>query len=83
VGLTTIALTLTIAGLAVDSNLVGGDSPRGRNAPQPFLAMLIGATAGFRCSLIPLLHRFSFAGLMIAICALARLHLKRKELMNG
>jgi len=44
--LTTTVLTLTITGLAADSRLAGGDSPRWQRRSVAIVAMLAGATAG-------------------------------------
>ena len=81
--LTTTVLTLTIAGFAADSSLAGGNNPRWARRAMAVLAMLTGATAGALMlpysAAIPLF----VCGLITAICALARLHLCRKELING
>ena len=43
--LTTTVLTLTIAGLAADSSLAGGDNPRWQRRGVAILAILAGAAA--------------------------------------
>jgi uncharacterized membrane protein YoaK (UPF0700 family) len=77
--LTTTVLTLTIAGLAADSNLAGGDNPRWQRRGAAILAILAGAAAGasmVRYSVaVPLL----VCGLMSGICALTQRHLESKR----
>ncbi len=77
--LTTTVLTLTIAGLAADSSLAGGDNPRWQRRGAAILAILAGAAAGaalVRYSVaIPLL----VCGLMSGICALTQRHLESKR----
>jgi len=77
--LTTTVLTLTFAGLAADSSLVGGDNPRWQRRGAAILAMLAGATAGasmLRYSVaVPLL----VCGLMSGICALAQMYFESKR----
>src|ERR1700692_4969053 len=76
--LTTTVLTLTIAGLAADSSLAGGDNPRWQRRGAAILAILAGAAAGasmVRYSVaVPLL----VCGLMSGICALTQRHLDRR-----
>jgi uncharacterized membrane protein YoaK (UPF0700 family) len=77
--LTTTVLTLTIAGLAADSSLAGGDNPRWQRRCAAILAILAGAAAGaamVRYSVaVPLL----VCGLMSGICALTQRHLESKR----
>jgi uncharacterized membrane protein YoaK (UPF0700 family) len=77
--LTTTVLTMTIAGLAADSSLAGGDNPRWQRRGAAILAILAGAAAGavmVRYSVaIPLL----VCGLMSGICALTQRHLQSKR----
>ena len=77
--LTTTVLTLTIAGLAADSSLTGGDNPRWQRRGAAILAILAGAAAGasmLRYSVaVPLL----VCGLMSGICALTQRHLESKR----
>lgn len=77
--LTTTVLTLTIAGLAADSSLAGGDNPRWQRRGAAILAILAGAAAGaamLRYSVaVPLL----VCGLMSGICALTQRHLESKR----
>ena len=77
--LTTTVLTMTIAGLAADSSLAGGDNPRWHRRGAAVLAIIVGATAGaalLRYSVaVPLL----VCGLMIGICALIQRHLNRRR----
>jgi uncharacterized membrane protein YoaK (UPF0700 family) len=77
--LTTTVLTLTIAGLAADSGLAGGDNPRWQRRGAAILAILAGAAAGaalVRYSVaIPLL----VCGLISGICALTQRHLESKR----
>jgi uncharacterized membrane protein YoaK (UPF0700 family) len=81
--LTTTVLTLTIAGFAADSSLAGGDNPRWGRRVTAVLAMLIGAIAGTSMLAYSVAVPLFVCGVMTAICALARLHLSRKELING
>ena len=77
--LTTTVLTLTIAGLAADSSLAGGDNPRWQRRGVAILAMIAGAAAGaalLRYSVtVPLL----VCGLMSGVCALIQMHLESKR----
>jgi len=81
--LTTTVLTLTIAGFAADSSLAGGDNPRWGRRAASVLAMLTGAIAGTSLLAYSVAVPLFVCGVMTAICALARLHLSRKELSNG
>ena len=77
--LTTTVLTLTIAGLAADSSLTGGDNPRWQRRGAAILAILAGAAAGaamVRYSVaVPLL----VCGLISGICALTQRYLESKR----
>ena len=77
--LTTTVLTLTIAGLAADSSLAGGDNPRWQRRGAAILAILAGAAVGaamVRYSVaIPLL----VCGLISGICALTQIYLESKR----
>jgi hypothetical protein len=77
--LTTTVLTMTIAGLAADSSLAGGDNPRWQRRSATVLAILAGATAGasmLRYSVaVPLL----VGGLISGICAFVQMHLESRR----
>ena len=77
--LTTTVLTLTIAGLAADSSLAGGDNPRWQRRGAAILAIIAGAAAGsalLRYSVaVPLL----VCGLISGVCALIQRHLESKR----
>jgi len=77
--LTTTVLTLTIAGLAADSSLAGGDNPRWQRRGAAILAILAGAAAGAGMvrysAAVPLL----ICGLMSGICALIQMNLESKR----
>jgi len=81
--LTTTVLTLTIAGFAADSSLAGGDNPRWARRAASVVAMLTGAIAGTSMLAYSIAVPLFVCGVMTGICALARLHLSRKELSNG
>jgi uncharacterized membrane protein YoaK (UPF0700 family) len=81
--LTTTVLTLTIAGFAADSSLAGGNNPRWGRRAASVLAMLTGAIAGTSMLAYSVAVPLFVCGVMTALCALARLHLSRKELSNG
>ena len=80
--LTTTVLTLTIAGFAADSSLAGGNNPRWGRRAAAILAMLTGAIAGTSMLTYSVAVPLLVCGVITAICALARLHLSRKELSN-
>jgi len=79
--LTTTVLTMTIAGLAADSSLAGGDNPRWHRRGAAVLAIIVGAAAGsalLRYSVgVPLL----VCGLTSGICALIQRHLNRRRVL--
>ncbi|MFF3879150.1 DUF1275 family protein [Streptomyces sp. NPDC001978] len=66
---TTTVLTLTLTGLASDSPLAGGSSPRVGRRLATVLAMLIGAVVGARLVLHLGLGRPLLAGTMCAAVA--------------
>ena len=73
--LTTTVLTLTIAGLAADSSLVGGDNPRWQRRGAAILAILAGASMLRYSVAVPLL----VCGLISGICALTQMDLESKR----
>jgi uncharacterized membrane protein YoaK (UPF0700 family) len=77
--LTTTVLTLTITGLAADSRLAGGDSPRWQRRSVAIVAMLAGATAGTlmvtRSTWLPL----AVCSVITAGCAIAHMHINSKR----
>jgi uncharacterized membrane protein YoaK (UPF0700 family) len=81
--LTTTVLTLTIVGFAADSSLAGGNNPRWGRRAAAVLAMLTGAIAGASMLTYSAAAPLFVCGVVTAICALAQLHLSRKELSNG
>jgi uncharacterized membrane protein YoaK (UPF0700 family) len=81
--LTTTVLTLTIVGFAADSSLAGGNNPRWGRRAAAVVAMLTGAIAGTSMLTYSVAVPLFVCGVITAICALARLHLSRKELSNG
>ena len=81
--LTTTVLTLTIAGFAADSSLAGGNNPRWGRRAASVLAMVTGAIAGTSMLAYSVTVPLFVCCVMTALCALARLHLSRKELSNG
>jgi uncharacterized membrane protein YoaK (UPF0700 family) len=73
--MTTTVLTLTLTGLAADSNLAGGSNPRAGRRGAAVLAMLVGAFVGAELFLhcgaaLPLAISAGLAGLT-AITVLA------------
>ncbi|HXJ41049.1 MAG TPA: YoaK family protein [Bryobacteraceae bacterium] len=81
--LTTTVLTLTIVGFAADSSLSGGNNPRWGRRAAAVLAMLTGAIAGASMLTYSVAVPLFVCGVVTAICALAQLHLSRRELSNG
>ena len=77
--LTTTVLTLTIAGLAADSSLAGGDNPRWQRRGAAILAILAGATAGASMLRYSVAVPLSVCGLISGICALTQMYLERKR----
>jgi uncharacterized membrane protein YoaK (UPF0700 family) len=73
--LTTTVLTLTIAGLAADSRLAGGEDPRWEKRAAAVVAMLAGAAAGASMLNYSVAAPLFVCGLMTGICALARIYL--------
>ena len=78
--LTTTVLTLTIAGLAADSSLAGGDNPRWQRRGAAVFSLLAGATAGASMLRYSIVVPLSVCGLMSGICALVQKHLESKKL---
>ena len=71
--LTTTVLTLTVAGLAFDSFVAGGDNIRWQRKVGSIVMMFIGAATGamlLRHSLAPVLGR---AALLAAFCAIVQI----------
>ena len=77
--LTTTVLTLTIAGLAADSSLAGGDNPRWQRRGAAILAILAGAAAGASMLHYSVAVPLSVCGLICGICALTQRHLESKR----
>jgi uncharacterized membrane protein YoaK (UPF0700 family) len=77
--LTTTVLTLTIAGLAADSSLAGGDSPRWQRRGSAILAILAGATAGASMLRYSVAAPLLVCGLMSGICAFIQIQLESKR----
>ena len=73
--LTTTVLTLTIAGLAADSSLAGGDNPRWQRRGAAILAILCGAAAGASMVHYSVAVPLVVCGLISGICALIQGHL--------
>jgi uncharacterized membrane protein YoaK (UPF0700 family) len=69
--LTTTVLTLTITGLAADSRLAGGDSPRWQRRSVAIAAMLAGALMVIRSISLPL----AVCSVITAGCAIAHMHI--------
>ena len=78
--LTTTVLTLTIAGLAADSSLAGGDNPRWQRRGAAILAILAGAGAGAALLRYSVAVPLSVCGLISGICALLQCILNRRGL---
>jgi len=77
--LTTTVLTLTIAGLAADSSLAGGDNPRWQRRGSAILAILAGATAGASMLRYSVAAPLLVCGLMSGICAFIQIQLESKR----
>jgi uncharacterized membrane protein YoaK (UPF0700 family) len=77
--LTTTVLTLTIAGLAADSSLAGGDNPRWQRRGAAILAILAGATAGASTLRYSVAVPLSVCGLIIGLCALTQMYIESKR----
>ena len=73
--LTTTVLTMTIAGLAADSSLAGGDNTRWQRRSATALAILAGASMLRYSVALPLLA----CGLISGICALVQMHFGSKR----
>ena len=68
--LTTTVLTLTVAGIAADSSLAGGDNPRWARRAASVVAMLTGAIAGTSMLAYSMAVPLFVCGVMTGICAL-------------
>jgi len=77
--LTTTVLTLTIAGLAADSGLAGGDNPRWQRRSAAILAILVGAAAGAIMVSYSVPVPLLVCGLISGTCALIQKHLEMKR----
>jgi uncharacterized membrane protein YoaK (UPF0700 family) len=78
VDLTTMVLTLTITGLAADSRLAGGDSPRWQRRSAAIVAMLAGATAGARMVVRSVSFPLAVCSVITAGCTIAHMHINSK-----
>ena len=80
--LTTTVLTLTITGLAADSRLAGGDSPRWQRRSVAIVAMLAGATARTLMVIRSISLPLAVCSVITAGCAIAHMHIhaKRRQL---
>jgi uncharacterized membrane protein YoaK (UPF0700 family) len=72
--LTTTVLTLTITGLAADSRLAGGDSPRWQRRSVAIVAMLAGATTGALMVTHSISLPLAVCSVVTAGCAIAHIH---------
>jgi uncharacterized membrane protein YoaK (UPF0700 family) len=70
--MTTTVLTLTITGLAADSNLAGGDNPRWQRRVAAIVAMIVGASSGACMVLHSISLPLAISCAMVASCVLAR-----------
>jgi uncharacterized membrane protein YoaK (UPF0700 family) len=77
--LTTTVLTLTITGLAADSRLAGGDSPRWQRRSVAIVAMLAGATAGTLMVIRSISLPLAVCSVITAGCAIAHMHINSKR----
>jgi uncharacterized membrane protein YoaK (UPF0700 family) len=77
--LTTTVLTLTIAGLAADSSLAGGDNSRWQRRGAAVLAIIVGAAAGAAMLRYSVAAPLLACGLMGGICALIQRRLESKR----
>src|SRR5262249_22196186 len=77
--LTTTVLTLTIAGLAADSSLAGGDNSRWQRRGAAILAILAGAAARAATLRYFVAVPLMVCGLMSGICAVTQMHLESKR----
>jgi len=73
--MTTTVLTLTIAGLAADSSLAGGENPRWQRRGAAILAMIFGAFAGDRMVIHSISLPLAISCGITATCAVARRHM--------
>ena len=77
--LTTTVLTLTITGLAADSRLAGGDSPRWQRRSVAIVAMLAGASAGALMVIRSIWLPLAVCSVITAGCAIAHMHINSKR----
>jgi len=77
--LTTTVLTLTITGLAADSRLAGGGSPRWQRRSAAIVAMLAGATAGARMVIRSISFPLAVCSVITAGCAIAHMYINSKR----
>jgi len=77
--LTTTVLTLTITGLAADSRLAGGDSPRWQRRSVAIVAMLAGAAAGTLMVSRSISLTLAVCSVITAGCAIAHMHINSKR----
>ena len=77
--LTTTVLTMTIAGLAADSSLAGGDNPRWHRRGAAVLAIIVGAAVGSALLHYSVAVPLLVCGLMSGICAVTQRHLASRR----
>jgi uncharacterized membrane protein YoaK (UPF0700 family) len=77
--LTTTVLTLTITGLAADSRLAGGDSPRWQRRVAAIVAMAAGAAAGARMVMHSISLPLVICSVITAGCAIAHIRINSKR----
>jgi uncharacterized membrane protein YoaK (UPF0700 family) len=77
--LTTTVLTLTITGLAADSRLAGGASPRWQRRVAAIVAMAAGAAAGARMVMRSISFPLAISSLITAGCAIAHVRIISKR----
>ena len=81
--LTTTVLTLTITGLAADSRLAGGDSPRWQRRAAAILALVIGAYIGAQLVKRSTALALLVAALITGTCALPVFRRRRTEALRN
>ena len=77
--LTTTVLTLTVAALASDSGIAGGDNPRWQWRVAAIVAMLAGAAAGARMVTRSIWFPLAVCSAITAACAFAQMHINSKR----
>jgi len=77
--LTTTVLTLTITGLAADSRLAGGDSPRWQRRVAAIVAMAAGAAAGARMVTRSISFPLAICSVITAGCAIVHMRINSKR----